>query len=99
MPVLSIYRTNIYPIRRLFLKQYSTAYFLAKTAKRLSNAEAVFKEKRGVRNPILDLTITSPNSISSSQLSTTTTSVADPDPNPDPRVFGPPGSGSISQKH
>jgi hypothetical protein len=31
-------------------------------------------------------------------------SVADPDPNldpnpPDPRVFGPPGSGSISQRH
>jgi hypothetical protein len=26
-------------------------------------------------------------------------SVADPDPNPDPHVFGPPGSGSISQRH
>ncbi len=25
-------------------------------------------------------------------------SVADPDPNPDPYVFGPPGSGSISQR-
>jgi hypothetical protein len=25
--------------------------------------------------------------------------VADPDPNPDPHVFGPPGSGSISQRH
>ncbi len=31
-----------------------------------------------------------------------TNSVADPDPNPDPpypRVFGPPGSGSISQRY
>ncbi len=27
------------------------------------------------------------------------TSVADPDPNPDPYVFGPPGSGSISQMY
>jgi hypothetical protein len=29
------------------------------------------------------------------------TSVADPDtnPDPDPRVFGPPGSGSISQRY
>ncbi len=26
-------------------------------------------------------------------------SVADPDLNPDPRVFGPPGSGSISQRY
>jgi hypothetical protein len=26
-------------------------------------------------------------------------SVADPDPNPDPLVFGPPGSGSISQRY
>ncbi len=26
-------------------------------------------------------------------------SVADPDPNPDPHVFGPPGSGSISQRY
>ncbi len=26
-------------------------------------------------------------------------SVANPDPNPDPYVFGPPGSGSISQRH
>jgi hypothetical protein len=27
------------------------------------------------------------------------TSVADPDLNPDPHVFGPPGSGSISQSY
>jgi hypothetical protein len=26
-------------------------------------------------------------------------SVADPDPNPDPYVFGPPGSGSVSQRY
>jgi hypothetical protein len=61
MTVLSIYRTNIYPIRRLFLKQYSTAHCFAKAAKRLSIAEAVFKEKCGVRNPMLVPTITSPN--------------------------------------
>jgi hypothetical protein len=28
-----------------------------------------------------------------------TDNVTDPDPNPDPCVFGPPGSGSISQRH
>ncbi len=30
---------------------------------------------------------------------TLSSSVADPDPNPDPHVFGPPGSGSTSQRY